>query len=164
MKNFIISAVTAAIVAALAVALVGGNQSVPSVQGVTNYDSVTITPTSFSEGLKVGTSTPTNVNNLIVAKGTCVLGTLGASSIDASQAASSTASYDCAITGVLPGDTVFATFATSTPSIVNGWSIQGAKASSTAGYVSILISNLTGTARVPSATGVGSSTNVMVIR
>src|SRR3990167_3596255 len=37
--------------------------------------------------------------------------------------------------------------------------ITAGKATTTAGYINVLISNLTGTARVPSVSGVGSSTN-----
>lgn len=140
--------------------LVGGHQSAPGLGGVTNYDSVTIAPTTYTEGLKIGTSTPTLVNNLI--KGTCNL--LG---MDTSQAATSTASYDCAVTGVVPGDTVIATLGTTTQNTIQGsaiWSLQSAKASTTAGYVTFRVTNLTGAAVVPSTTSIGSSTQYLILR
>jgi hypothetical protein len=97
--------------------------------------------------------------------GTCTLGTLGAASIDASHAASTTKSYDCPVTGAASGDTVLAQIATSSSNtLTNGWVVVGAKASSTANYISVTISNLTGTANVPSATGVGSSTSYIISR
>lgn len=80
------------------------------------------------------------------------------------QAASTTKNYDCAVTGVVSGDKVFAQFATSTPGTVNGWSIVGAKASTTSGYITLLISNLTGASRVPSGSGVGSSTSYWIVK
>ena len=79
------------------------------------------------------------------------------------QAASTTKAYDCAVTGVASGDVVLAQFGSSTPITTtagsNYWAIISAKASSTAGYVSLLIYN-NGPSAVPSALGVGSSTNI----
>ncbi|MEK7596494.1 MAG: hypothetical protein AAB450_00015, partial [Patescibacteria group bacterium] len=92
-------------------------------------------------------------------KGTCNL-----TGMNISQAATTTQVYFCAVTGVVSTDTVFVTLATSTPQFTNGWVLAGAKASTTAGYVDVLISNLTGTDRIPSVTGVGSSTQYLIIR
>ena len=79
---------------------------------------------------------------------------------DASQTASTTVAYDCAVTGVASGDVVLAQLATSTPVGGSaGWSISAALASTTAGYVTVLLYN-NGVAAVPSATHVGSSTNI----
>lgn len=98
-------------------------------------------------------------------KGTCTLGTLGAASIDASHAASTTKSYDCPVTGARSGDTVIAQIATSSSNtLTNGWVVVGARASSTNDYISVTISNLTGAAAVPSATRVGSSTSYIILR
>lgn len=164
-KNLMIGLVVAILIA------IGGYlfpQIQQSLGGTTNYDSLELSETltvtgatTLSASLKVGTS-GTTMSQIL--SGTCTLGTLGPASIDASHAASTTKVYDCPVTGVVSGDNVIASFSTSTATIVNGWSIQGAKASSTAGYIEVLISNLTGTARVPSATGVGSSTSYIIIR
>jgi hypothetical protein len=81
---------------------------------------------------------------------------------NASQAASTTVAYDCAVTGIASGDVVLAQLASSTPgsaSQAGSWEIQAAKASTTAGYVTVLLKN-NGAAAVPSVTGVGSSTNL----
>jgi len=80
---------------------------------------------------------------------------------DTSQTASTTKAYDCAVTGVTSSDKVLAMLASSTPvggSV--GWSISAAKASTTAGYVTVLLYN-NGVAAIPSVTSVGSSTVVM---
>ena len=79
---------------------------------------------------------------------------------DASQAASSTVAYDCAVTGVASGDVVMAQLATSTPRAgVGHWNIVGSKASTTAGFVTVMLFNH-GAAAVPSVTAVGSSTQI----
>jgi hypothetical protein len=107
-----------------------------------------------------------------IVKGTCTLTNYGVpgTGIDVSQAASTTAVYQCATTvtllplsGVVSGDLTIVQFATTTAEIVNGWAIIGSSASSTDGYINVLVSNLTGIARVPSAAGVGSSTAYIVI-
>ena len=115
----------------------------------------------FTQGFVVG-NRATEIKSLIAAN--CTLNTMGPASIDASHAASTTKVYDCAVTNLDSTYKVIAQFSTSTATIVNGWSIQGAKASSTPGYAEVLISNFTGTARVPSATGVGSSTNIWAFK
>lgn len=118
--------------------------------GYTNSDAIN------TSALKVGASGAL-VGNIIPT--TCNL--LG---MDVSQAASSTASYDCAVTGVVSGDYVFASLATSTQntSVLN-WVLAGVRASSTAGYVTMRVSNFSGAAATPSVTAVGSSTVVLVI-
>ncbi len=92
-------------------------------------------------------------------KGTCNL-----TGMDGTQSATTTKAYPCAVTGVVSTDTVFVTLATSTAQFANGWILVGAKASTTAGNIDVVISNLTGTDRVPSVTGVGSSTQYLIIR
>ena len=83
--------------------------------------------------------------------------------MNASHTASTTRPYDCAVTGIASGDVTMAQFASSTPfsQTFNGWQIVGSKASTTAGYLTVLIANMTGATLVPSAvTQLGSSTNV----
>lgn len=108
-------------------------------------------------GLKVGPS-GTILSQLI--KGTCeLIGT------NVTQTGSSTLPYDCAVTGVVSGDNVMAQISTSTAfKTLNGWSLTGSKASSTSGYITVLLSNHTGASANPSATGVGSTTSYLIIR
>lgn len=94
----------------------------------------------------------------------CVLGSLGPTAITASHPATTTKVYDCAVSGVLAGDVVFGSISTSTVSGAAGWSVVSAKASSTSGYIELGIYNGTGAAGVPANQGVGSSTNVLILR
>lgn len=91
----------------------------------------------------------------------------GLNSMDGSQTASTTEAYDCAVTGVVSGDVVIAQLASSTPITTTAgsayWSIVGAQASTTSGYITILLYN-NGPTAVPSALGVGSSTSYIIIR
>jgi len=73
-------------------------------------------------------------------------------------AATSSAVGDCAVTGVVAGDLVIPTLATSTANVV----ATGARASSTAGFVTVRLLNLTGSAS--SFTAVGSSTTLFIFR
>ena len=81
-----------------------------------------------------------------VLKGTCSL--IGAPTI----AATSTAAMDCAATGAVAGDTVFFTLATTTPSTNLGWRVIGANASSTSGFLTFIVQNLTGASAIPPVT------------
>ncbi len=87
--------------------------------------------------------------------------------MNGSQPATSTKAYDCAVTGVIPTDNVFAFLSTSTPVITAatnaglGWTITAADASSTAGFVTVLVYYGSGGAAVPSVTSVGSSTQIL---
>lgn len=77
--------------------------------------------------------------------------------------ASSSLSMDCAITGVVPTDVVFGQFATSTMASGPGWLINGAQASSTAGFITFTVSNLTGgNAVLPMR--LASSTQYLILR
>jgi hypothetical protein len=83
---------------------------------------------------------------------------------DTSVAASTTVYVYCAVTGVASGDVVFGQLSTTTAQTLSGgWVLWSAKASTTAGMIDFMLSNYTGTAAVPSATGVGSSTNVLYL-
>lgn len=123
---------------------------------------------SFLQGLSAGVRDQFTVTNT----GVATIGTNGSAiselkattcnliGTNASQAASTTVAYDCAVTGVASGDVVMAMLASSTPSTLTyGWDIRAAKASSTAGYVTVLLYN-GGIAAVPSVSSVGSSTNI----
>jgi hypothetical protein len=78
------------------------------------------------------------------------------------QPATTSVAYDCAVTGVASGDVVFAQLKTATGT-VGSWDITRSMASTTAGYITVLLTNHTGVTAVPSATAVGSSTNVFYI-
>lgn len=136
------------------VALVGDQSASTSTLGAS-------TPgTRFPHGITIGlpSNSPTNIGDIKV--GTCNL--LG---MDASQAASSTASYDCAVTGVVSGDLVFAALSTTTSntSVLN-WAVTASKASTTAGFITLRVSNFSGAAVAPSISAVGSSTQYIVVK
>lgn len=139
--------------------LVGGNQSVFS--GVSNYDSLTLTPTNTTEGLKVGTTTTTqfaSTLNLVYATTSAFL------IANASIVASTTANVDAAVVGVQPGDFVICDLNASS-TLASQFVPRGCVASSTAGFVTMSIWNGTGGSLLPATTnGFGSSTDVLVFR
>jgi hypothetical protein len=165
--------------------LVGGNQSA-SLGGVTNYDTVgasglqlgancndsykncTPSVTYNSSGFSIGSgSTGTALTR--VNTGTCYILPYAAT-----IAASSTAVVDCqgtaaifntnttlatALTGVTNGDNVIANFSTTTATTVsNGIVVTGAAASTTAGYITLTVSNLRGTTFTWPVTGSATGT------
>lgn len=84
--------------------------------------------------------------------------------MDASQSASTTVAYDCAVTGVTSSSIVLAQLASSTPvGAKSYWSIIGSKASTTAGFVTVLVYN-NGASAIPSVSSVGSSTAIWTWR
>jgi hypothetical protein len=128
---------------------------------------------TFREGIKVGTSDQFSVTSA----GALTLGTSGTThtqviattcnliGTNGSQNATTSAAYDCAVTGVTPGDLVFGSLNSATGATNNGrWAIASTKASTTAGYVTFVVVNNTGAAAVPSTSSVGSSTQVLIIR
>lgn len=128
----------------------------PTFTGVTTVSSASSTNLDVSTYLKVGSS-GTTIAELRAT--TCNL-----SGMNTSQAASSSKAYPCAITGAASGAAVMAMLATSTP--VGGqsyWSVIGAKASSTASFIDVMVWN-NGPAAVPSVTSVGSSTNIWYVK
>lgn len=127
--------------------------------GVTNLDGLAI----GSDGLTVSGSSTFGSGGTAIPK--ILFGTnctfVG---MNVSQAATTTAAYDCAVTGVVAGDTVVVQSPTTTPTTagVGGWRITGANASSTSGFITVKWFNGTGGAAIPSATAVGSSTSYIV--
>lgn len=106
---------------------------------------------SSSRGLSaasIAVGSGTSVTKLL--KGTCNL--IGTPTISAT----STSAMDCAVSGVVAGDTVFMQTPTTTPATFEGWNILGANASSTSGYLTVILQNLTGANAVPPATVTGS--------
>lgn len=118
--------------------------------GVTNYDEVD------ASALKVGGSMGTRMSGL--AFGICSL-----IAPSYTVAATTTVAMDCAITGVVPTDGAFAQFATSTQIGGGGWSIRGASASSTAGFITMSVVNGTGASNVIPAS-IASTTKYIILR
>lgn len=114
------------------------------------YNNVT---NEFYSGVRVGTNPKT-----LKEVGTCeLIGT------NVSQAASSTRPYDCIVANAQSGDFVVSNISRGTALTSLGWSIVGASASTTNGYITFVIANQTGGARTPSTDAVGSSTPYFVI-
>ncbi len=142
-------------------------------QVIVDFGNKTASFWDTAEGYKVDGTTVIN------GSGQLILGTNGSTvtelkaalcdisgTTDTSHAATSTKYYYCAVTGVASGDVVFAQLAsTSALNVIGSWVITDAKASSTAGFIDLMIMNLTGAARVPSAAvgGFASSTNVLYL-
>lgn len=139
-----------AIVIASAALFFAAQPAAPTASGVTNYDELDAT------AIKIGGTNGTRLGPIMT--GIC---SLIAPSFTVS--ASSTVPMDCAITGVVPTDGVFAQFASSTAATFGGWSIRGASASSTAGFVTISVVNGSGgTGVIPAS--IASTTKYIVLR
>lgn len=135
---------------------VGGNQSV-SLGGTTNYDTISATALQIGSGCADSFSTCTGTAVTQILKGTCSLVS------DTSIAATSTGTGTCAISGLVAGDKVFVSLATTTTKMAAQWAVIGTVAGTDSATVRLL--NQTGTAAVPSATnGFGSSTQYWVVR
>lgn len=102
--------------------------------GVTNYDEVDAT------ALKIGGTNGSRIG--LIAFGGC---NLIASSF--TVAASSSVPVDCAVSGVVTGDSVNAWFATSSSNGA-GWLVTQSSASTTAGFITLRIVNNTGASAV----------------
>lgn len=86
------------------------------------------------------------------------------SNANTSIAATSSGYVYCSVTGVASGDVPLVQLSTTTANTKFGaWVITSAKASTTAGMIDMMLYNGTGAAAVPSATAVGSSTNILYI-
>lgn len=148
-------------VALIVVAIIAiGGYSYPSslIQGGESLGAST-PGTRFPHGITIGlpTSSPTNVS--LILAGTCNF--VG---MDVSQTATTTSSYDCAVPGIIAGDIIQLQPATTTPTTNLGWRVNGANASSTAGFITAAWMNLTGGNAIPSVSKVGSSTQYYVFR
>lgn len=80
---------------------------------------------------------------------------------DASLAASTTAPFDIAVTGVVSGDYVSAQLSKAQTGFL-GFVIVGSRASTTAGYITVDLTNFSGVAAKPSVSGVASSTTYRI--
>jgi len=132
--------------------------------------------TRFQHGISIGTATAPAANGMKIGDNgseftelkmfscTSIIGA------NTAQVASTTAPYDCAVTGVASGDLVFAMMSTSSPyssavaDVFIGlpFHLVGAKASTTAGYVTLMWENDMGRTGTLGATGgVASTTNIL---
>lgn len=113
------------------------------------------TGTEFPHGVSIGPATATtNLAHLITNNCSLIAPSF-------TVTASTTVAMDCAVTGAVSTDLVFAQFATSTAGNA-GWLITGASASSTAGYITMSVINDTGAnGIIPAA--IASSTKYMVV-
>lgn len=159
------------VVALLVAGFVGGYLLAPSSAGLgadpTNLSTVSnpwyFSNTSSPGGVRIASST---ITALQIGSAGSVISELRATTCnligtDGSQAASSTAAYDCAVTGIASGDVVMAQLNRATAFGTNiGWTIHASKASTTAGYVTVILGNWSGVAAVPSVTAVGSTTQI----
>lgn len=150
-KTLIITLV--AVIAIVLVAfVVTSTKSTPAqvaVGGTSNFDTIGVT------GLYVGSSGTTLTG---IFTGTCSI------LANASVAATSTSNFDCVAADAVSGDKVFvAQLASST--LASQYVIKGVRASTTSGFITFSILNLTGTSAVPAATnGFGSSTAYFIVR
>lgn len=128
--------------------------------------------TRFPNGLAVGSTASVTQNKMTIgnsgtAIGNFLFGTCNLLGADMTQAASSTKSYDCAVTGATSASIVFAQLSTTTGEFALGnqlWDIVSAKGSTTADFITVRLFNGTNASTIPSAANVGSSTNYLIIR
>lgn len=142
--------------------------STPNFSGTTHLSGVTIGSSGLvlenGGDVALGSSSTLTVGPSGTALTQVISGTCNFIGMDASQTASTTVAYDCAVTGVVAGDKVILGTPTTTPTTFLGWNINGASASSTSGYITAYFTNMTGANAIPSAGKVGSSTPYIVIR
>lgn len=169
MKNSFKTIATALVLGLLggmiAIGLFGGGHSFGGT--VENF------PTWFYNGLKAGNGSTAPFQ--IGSNGSVTIGTSGTATTkqinttcfllaNFSIAATTTRNVDCAVTGVTAGDMVDATLAATT-TMAGQYVIQSVQASTTAGFVTFSLLNLTGQSAVPAATnGFGSTTVVFITR
>lgn len=151
-KSLWMALIVVAIIAVLGLVFPRLGSQIVSFGGVTNYDELDAT------ALKIGGTNGSRVGPVIAT--TCTL--LANNTI----AATSTGPVDCAVTGVVAGDVVFASLATTTATgafNTANYIVASAMASTTSGFVTLRIYNGTGASAIPAATsGVGSSTQILV--
>lgn len=158
-KNVWIAMAVVTVIAVLGVFTPVGKEVVSKVEklgGVTNYDEVDAT------AIKIGGTNGSRVGPVIA--GTCTL--LGA---NLPVSASSTAPFDCAVTGVVAGDQVFVSLATTSKTTNGEWIAASSNASSTSGFITINLTNYTSAAASPASSGnaggnsFGSTTQYLIL-
>jgi hypothetical protein len=135
--------ITVALIAVIVLGFILLNGKEVVTRGVTNFDTLGIT------GLQIGTS-GSSLSQVLTGTMNCTGG--------ATVGTSTTGAYQCAVTGVVSGDKVFASL-TTTPA---GIYISGVVASSTSGFVQLTLGN---TATSPTApTGATTSVQYLIVR
>lgn len=124
--------------------LVGGNTNQFGASGTRFPNGISADSTSPSAGqVRGSTLTITGAATLngttFVTAGSGVF--LGA---NLAQAATTSKEYDIAVPGVVAGDKIIISLPTTTPATNEGWKVLGASASSTSGYITVKLQNLTG--------------------
>lgn len=154
-------------VLALVVALGGKSQVTKAI--TTNLASMGLADFSVGSGCdqSYSTCTGTDLTHIIATTGNI-------NAANTAQAASTTAPYDITVSNALTTDNVIAQFASTTmnstvnqfaTSFPTGWWITSAHASSTAGFVTVMVYNGTGrTSALAASAGIASSTNVYLIK
>ena len=162
-------------VIALVIAIIGlftptGKSVLGAITGVTNYNYLGVSQlkigTTCNDGFSYSGCNGTAISGLNTGK--CYIQAY-ATTITASTTATVdcqataavggiTTANDVALTGITSGDSIVTMFATSTPSAFGGIVIIGATASSTAGYITLSIENLTGTTYTWPLTGTATGT------
>lgn len=108
-------------------------------------------------GIQVGPTGTLNANSQF---GSCNL--IGGSK---GIAATSTATFDCAVTGVQKGDVVMGDLGVNAPfSLGSGFVVAAAQASTTAGYITYTILNLTGAASTTLGTNLTNGMEYFTLR
>jgi hypothetical protein len=117
-----------------------------AITGVSNYDNLGVLSLKVGSGCNGGNTYPgctgTKVSKVLRGTGSLI----GSPSI----AATSSAPMDIAVTGVVAGDNVFVSMAT-TSRVSTGvnWLVCGASASSTSGFITVNVCNNSGIAGIP---------------
>jgi hypothetical protein len=123
---------------------------------------------NITGGITFGTS-GTTFNKIITGTGALIV----PSGAGATVNASSTKAFDMAVSGVVSGDTVIVQFATSTAlsgvlygagNLGGPFTIVGAAASTTSGFITVVVGNLSSANTSISASGIASSTNYEIIK
>ena len=137
----------------------GGGSNVGS-----NATTTISNPHVYTNSISIGTTTAANTISRVF-RGKCEI-----LDYNVIQVSSSTKAYDCSVSGVESTDLVFAQFSTSTAPgsglatfMTPVWDIVSAKASTTNGYITVLIRN-DGPNKRPSDSGIASSTEYLIIR
>lgn len=124
--------------------------------------------TRFPNGIAIGTTATVTQNKFTLGNAGSAIAGINVGTCDilanASITASSTKNFDCAASGVVASDKIFVT-ASALTGVGAQYVIKGAVASSTSGWITFSLINLTGGDAVPAATvGFGSSTSYAAFR
>lgn len=148
-KNLTYGLIVVGIIAIVGLFTPAGKAVVTRLGGATNFDEVQATT------IKIGGTNGSRIGPIIATS--CVL-TYSNSSV----VASTTAAFDCPVTGVVSTDLVFVQTATTTANGA-GWLITGAAASTTADWVTVRVANNSGaTGNIPR--NIASGTPVLIVR